>query len=102
VKFLNSNGELAKKFVEAHRALTEWIGKNEAEAQKLVLEELRDETRGQISAELIAHAWKRITITPEVRREALDKFVVNAKAAGFLRDVPDLARLIGKSELDGQ
>lgn len=102
VKFLNSNGELARKFVEAHRALSEWIGNNPAEAQKLVLEELREETRGQISAELIAHAWRRITITPEVRREALDKFVVNAKAAGFLRDVPDLARLIVKSEPDGR
>jgi len=94
VKFLNSNGPLAKKFAEAHRALTEWIVSNPAEAQKLVLEELREETRGRISPELIAHAWKRITVTSEVRREALDKFVSNAKAAGFLREAPDLGRLI--------
>jgi len=26
----------------------------------------------------------------------LEKFVANAKAAGFLRDVPDLSRLIEK------
>jgi NitT/TauT family transport system substrate-binding protein len=94
VKFLNENRELVRKFVEAHRALTDWIQKNQAEAQKLVVAELQEETKGQMSPELIAHAWKRITLTNEVAREALDKFVANAKAAGFLRDVPDLGRLI--------
>jgi len=93
-KFLNANRDLTRKFAEAHRALTEWIGKNSDEAQRLVVAELREETRGQMSAELIAHAWKRITLTSEVRRDALDKFVANAKAAGFLRDVPDLGQLI--------
>lgn len=93
-KFLNSHRELVKQFVEAHRALTEWIQKNPEEAQRLVVEELREETRGKLAAELIAHAWKRISLTSEVRRETLDKFVANAKAAGFLRDVPDLGRLI--------
>jgi NitT/TauT family transport system substrate-binding protein len=97
VKFLKDQHELAKKFVEAHRALTDWIDKNPAEAQKLVVAELQDETRVQISAALIAHAWKRIVPTNEVRRDVLDKFVANAKAAGFLRDVPDLGRLIDKS-----
>jgi NitT/TauT family transport system substrate-binding protein len=96
VKFLNGNGDLVKRFVEAHRALTDWIEKNSAEAQNLVVAELQEETRGQVSRELIAHAWKRIALTSEVHREALDKFVVNAKAAGFLRDVPDLSRLIDK------
>ena len=102
VKFLGANRGTVKKFVEAHRALTDWIQKNPAEAQKLVMAELKEETRGQISAELIAQAWKRIALTNDVAREALDKFVANAKAAGFLRDVPDLGRLIEKSEPGGQ
>jgi NitT/TauT family transport system substrate-binding protein len=94
VKLLGTNRDLAKKFVEAHKALTDWIAKNPEEAQKLVIAELKEETRGQISNELIAHAWKRILFTNEVRREALEKFVANARAAGFLRDAPDLSRLI--------
>lgn len=98
VKFLKTKSDLAKKFVEAHRALTDWIQKNPEEAQKLVVAELREETRGQISAELIGHAWKRIVLTNEIRRDALEKFVADAKAAGFLRDVPDLARLIENTE----
>jgi NitT/TauT family transport system substrate-binding protein len=93
-KFLNANRDLVRKFTEAHRALTEWIEKNPDEAQKLVAAELTEETKGQMSAELIKRAWKRIVLTNEIRRDALDKFVANAKAAGFLRDVPDLGRLI--------
>jgi len=93
-KLLGTNRDLAKKFVEAHKALTDWIAKHPEEAQKLVVAELKEETRGQISSELIAHAWKRILFTNEVRREAVEKFVAKAKAAGFLRDAPDLSRLI--------
>lgn len=94
VKFLKNNRELAKKFVEAHRALTTWIDQNSEEAQRLVIAELEAETRVRISPELIAHAWRRIVLTNDVDREALDRFVTNAKAAGFLRDVPDLSGLI--------
>ena len=94
VKFLGANRETVKKFVQAHRALTDWIAKNPAEAQKLVVAELAAETKAKMAAELIEHAWKRIVLTNDIRREVLEKFVANAKAAGFLRDVPDLARLI--------
>ena len=93
-KLLQGNRETVKKFVEAHRALTDWVAKNPAEAQKLVAAELAEETKAKVSGELIAHAWKRIALTNEIRRDVLEKFVANAKAAGFLRDVPDLARLI--------
>jgi hypothetical protein len=47
-----------------------------------------------MAAGSIQHAWKRIVLTNDIRREVLEKFVANAKAAGFLRDVPDLAHLI--------
>lgn len=93
-KFLGGHREVAMKFAEAHRALTDWIQKNPEEAQKLVLAELVEETRGKVAPELIAHAWKRIVLRNEIARASLEKFVANAKAAGFLRDVPDLARLI--------
>jgi NitT/TauT family transport system substrate-binding protein len=45
---------------------------------------------------LIARAWKRIVLTHEVSRDSIAKLVTSAQAVGFLRDVPDLARLIEK------
>ncbi len=95
-KFLATQRELAKQFVEAHRALTDWIQQNSEEAQRLVAAELMEETKAKMSDQLIGNAWKRIFLTNDVKREALEKFVANAKAAGFLRDVPDLSRLIEK------
>jgi sulfonate transport system substrate-binding protein len=93
-KFLATQRDLARKFVEAHRTLTDWIQQNAAEAQRLVAIELMAETRAKMSDQLIANAWKRIVLTNEIKRDALEKFVINAKAAGFLRDVPDLGRLL--------
>lgn len=95
-KFLANNAELARKFVEAHMALTDWIKANPEEAQKLVMAELGEETRATMSPELIASAWKRIVLTNDVSRPSLETFVTHAQKAGFMRAAPDLSRLIAK------
>ena len=93
---LASQRELVKKFVAAHLELTDWIKNNPQEAQRIAREELRAETRTEISAELVARAWRRIAPTGEVSPEALAALVAGAQSAGFLRGAPDLARLIEK------
>lgn len=93
-KFLGAHRDIAAKFVAAHRELTQWIQQHPADAQKLVEYELAAETGGKVPAALVAHAWDRILLTNDVSREALEKFVANAKAAGFLRQAPDLGQLI--------
>jgi len=94
VKFLTEHKDIVSKFVAAHRELTEWIQQHPEEAQQLVQYELTQETKGKISPALIAHAWPRIILTNDVTRDSMEKFVANAKAAGFLRRAPDLAQLI--------
>src|SRR3954449_12318793 len=51
-KFFAGQRELAKKFAEAHAALTDWMVKNPEEAQKLIKAELFAETRSDMAAEL--------------------------------------------------
>jgi sulfonate transport system substrate-binding protein len=94
VKFLTGKRELARKLAAAHRELTEWIRSNPEEAQRIVREELGAEMRTTVAPELVARAWRRIDITSDVSRAALDKFMANAQAVGFLRGAPDLSRLI--------
>lgn len=94
VKFLRAKSELVRKFVQAHRELTEWILVHPEEAKKMVLEELALETQAKVSVELIAQAWKRITLRPDVSLEEFQQFVSNAQRAGFMRTTPDLSRLI--------
>jgi NitT/TauT family transport system substrate-binding protein len=91
---LSSQRELAKKFTAAHRELTDWIAKNPEEAQRIARDELVAETRANVSAELIARTMKRIVLKKDVSREALDKMLKNAQAVGFLRNVPDMAKLV--------
>jgi len=92
-KFLNEKRELASKFVQANRELTDWISKNPAEAQKIVKAELLAETRSDMSAELIAHAWKRIIFTSEIPRASVQAFVANSQKSGFMKTAPDISRL---------
>src|ERR1700719_3097654 len=60
-KFLREQRELAKKFAEAHAALTDWMTQNPDEAQKLIKAELLAETRSDMAPDLIAQSWKSIT-----------------------------------------
>lgn len=94
VKALAGNRALVRGFADAHRELTAWITANPEEAQRLAREELEALTRSTVSAELIARASKGIVPTAEIARADLEDFVRNAQSVGFLRDAPDLSRLV--------
>lgn len=94
VKFVKIKRELATKFLQAHRELTDWILSHPEEAKRMVQEELAVETQAKISAELIGQAWKRITLRSDVSVEEFHVFLKNAQRTGFIRTIPDLARLI--------
>lgn len=93
VKFLNEKRDLAKKFIQAHAELTDWITKNPEEAQRLIKAELLEETKSDMSPQMIASAWKRIVFTAETPRAAVEKFMLNSVKAGFIKAAPDLSKL---------
>jgi len=96
VKFLGAHRDLAKKFVEAHAALTDWMAKNPEEAQKLARAELLEETKSDMAPDLIAQAWKRIVFTAETPRGAVESFMQNSLKTGFIKTAPDLSKLFEK------
>src|SRR5438045_5412533 len=65
-KFLRDQRDLVKKIVAANAELTDWMQKNTDEAQKLLLAELKEETRTTFDADAVAQAWKRIKFTTAV------------------------------------
>jgi NitT/TauT family transport system substrate-binding protein len=93
VKFLNDKRDLAKKFAQAHAELTDWITKNPEEAQRLIKAELLEETKSDMSPQLIDGAWKRIVFTAETPRAAVEKFMQNSVRAGFIKTAPHLSKL---------
>jgi len=96
VKFLNEQRELAKKFALAHAELTDWIIQNPEEAQRLIKAELLEETKSDMTPQVIASAWKRIVFTSETPRAAVEKFMQNSVRAGFIKTAPDLSKLFEK------
>src|SRR5438552_6685145 len=92
-KFLSRQRDLAKKFAQAHADLTDWIANNPEEAQRLIKAELLEETKSDMSPQLIAAAWKRIVLTAETPRAAVEKFMQNSVRAGFIKTAPDLSKL---------
>jgi NitT/TauT family transport system substrate-binding protein len=95
-KFLREQRELARKFAEAHAALTDWMVKNPDEAQKLIKAELLAETRSDMAPDLIAQSWKRIAFTAEVPRASIESFMQNSLKTGFIKTAPDLSKLFEK------
>jgi NitT/TauT family transport system substrate-binding protein len=96
VKFLKRKRDLAAKFVRAHRELTEWILSHPEEAKHMVRQELAAETKADVSADLIAQAWKRLVLTNDPSLDEYQHFVADAQRVGFIRSAPDLSRLIEK------
>src|SRR5947207_1725635 len=96
VKFLNHQRDLAKKFAQAHAELTDWIAKNPDEAQRLIKAELLEETKSDMSPQLIAAAWKRIVFTADTPRAEDEKFMQNSVRAGVIKTAPDLSKLFEK------
>ena len=94
VDFLAKNRDLARRFVAAHRELTEWIRQNPDEAQRLAREELQASFKLAMEPELVARAWARMNITADVTLAAFRSFVTSAQAVGFLRGAPELDRMI--------
>ena len=94
VKFLNAHRDLAKKIVSANKKLTDWIQAHPDEAQKLLVAELKEETKADFAPEAATQAWKRIKFTTEVSRDLLAKAVQDGKDAGFYKSSTDTSKLI--------
>ncbi len=92
--FLAGHRDLVRRFVEAHRELSDWMKQHPQEAQWMIRDELKASFRVNMTAKLIALTWTRMSITTEVSITALRTFVANAQQVGFLRAMPELSSLI--------
>lgn len=93
-KLLKEKPDLVKKFVQAHRELTDWVNAHPAEAQALVQRGLSDEVKREIKLELIVAAWQRLSFSSEVSRDSFERLVADARQLGFVRGEVALTHFI--------
>ncbi len=91
---LKDQAELVRRFVAAHRGLTDWIQQHPAEAQALVQKGLSADVKRQIKLELIASSWKRLTFSSDLTLTSIEKLVADARALGFIRGNVDLSQIL--------
>lgn len=93
VKFLNEHRELAKKIADANKELTQWIKTHPAEAQQMLVAELKAETRTEVSADTVARSLHRINLTNEIAPNLVNKAVQDGRNTGFLKG-SDISKLL--------
>jgi NitT/TauT family transport system substrate-binding protein len=94
--FAKDHADLAKKLVAANQELTQWITDHPAEAKALIKAELTELTKIAPKDKLIDKALSRIVLTDKASRASLDKMVISAQKAGFLKEIPALDQLFPK------
>ena len=92
--FVSRAPGLAAKLATAHQELTAWIKEHPAECRALVKEELAAEMGAAPRDEVLDKALSRVVVTDSISRDSLEKMVASAQRLGFLRDIPDLGKLI--------
>lgn len=98
VGFLKTHRVIVEKFRRAHLELTSWLQAQPTEAKALVRAGLSIEARREISAELIASAWRRLKFTDQVTQAQLQLLVADAQLAGFMRNAIPLDQLFTFSQ----
>ncbi|MGI9114147.1 MAG: ABC transporter substrate-binding protein [Chthoniobacterales bacterium] len=89
-KFLGAHRDIANKIAAANSELTDWINNNAAEAQKLLIGELKEETKADFAPDAVAQAWQRIKFTTDARLISLPKRSRTVKTPVFSRAEPTL------------
>jgi NitT/TauT family transport system substrate-binding protein len=93
-KFLNDHRDMAKKIAEANKELTEWIKAHPAEAQSMLVNELKAETRTEVAADSVSRSLQRVNLTAEVSPGLVEKAVRDSKEAGFSKGSTDTSKLL--------
>src|SRR5262252_7829677 len=100
-KFLKAHPDLVKNWIRANMDLTDWITGHQADAKKLLNEQIQRETNKALPADVLEEAFSRLKVTYDPLRNSLLTSAKSAFDAGFLgRQAPDLSNLYDLSLLN--
>jgi NitT/TauT family transport system substrate-binding protein len=93
-KFLKEHPDVVRNFLRAHVELTDWIGKNPAQAKQILNQQLQKEVGKPLAPAVLDDAFSRMEVTYDPLRSALAKSTQQAFEEGFLgRTPPDISGL---------
>ncbi len=98
-KLVTEHPELVRALVEAHVETVSWARSHDAEARKLVDDELEKLTHKRLPPEVMADAWAHVELTWDPLEAAIVKQANDARALGYLGE-GDLSKLVERRFLD--
>jgi len=93
-KAVKEQPEFVKRFLKAHRELTDWINGHPAEAQVIVQRGLTRAVKREMSLDMIKASWMRMTFASDLNLNSIESLVADARGLGFIRGEVDLSHLI--------
>lgn len=100
-KFLSAHADLVKNWIRANVELTDWINAHQAEAKKLLNQQIQAETGKALPPAVLDEAFSRMQVTYDPLPRALLTAAQQAFDDGFLgREMPDLSGLYDLSLLN--
>lgn len=92
-EFLEKHPEIVEKFIKTHISITNYINENKESAKEIINNELEVLTKKPLPKDVLDNAFKRLVITTDPEKKAIEEMVDLSVKAGFLRDKPDLKDL---------
>jgi NitT/TauT family transport system substrate-binding protein len=93
-KFLQAHPDVVKNWIRAHIELTDWINAHQADAKKLLNEQIQRETNKALPADVLDEAFSRMQVTYDPLHSALNTAAQQAFENGSLgRQMPNLYNL---------
>jgi len=93
-RFLQAHPDLVKNWIRAHIEVTDWINAHQADAKKLLNEQIQRETNKALPADVLDEAFSRMQVTYDPLHSALNSAAQQAFENGSLgRAMPNLSNL---------
>lgn len=94
--FMKAHPDLVADFLAAHEDATLYINANMDEAMSIVNGEIESVTGKRLAEDVIASAFKRMTVDTKLNHDAIMEFANISKAEGFIEKVPAEADVFAK------
>ena len=84
-EFLKNEAHV-EAYLKAHKKAVEFIQENPEEAQKLVIEHLKDLTGKDLDKDEVAAAFDRLIVTTDINEKVIEEMATISKEANYIKD----------------
>jgi NitT/TauT family transport system substrate-binding protein len=98
--FIKQHPDLVKKFLKAHVELTDYINTHNKEAANLLNKQIKELTNKPLSDDVLNSSFKRLKVTINPEKAAVDELIDLSLESGFIKIKPDSKKIFNLTILN--